>query len=477
MTSLGFLPKRPRHTLRAQLLWRLVPALLAIIFVSALFSYSLALRFATEAYDTALFDSARSLAQQIRFDGAGHPALALPQAAQEILVSDPYDRILYRVLGADGSVIAGNAAVPQSGQEVHENNPVRFFDATVDGMHVRVSEYAVFSAPNTPGAIVLFAETLVKRGRLSRRLLATLLVPLVFVTGLVTALVWFGIRRGLAPLDELAGTIAQRGWGDLRTVGTERVPNEVTPLVRSLNNLMSRLSAAHSAQQRFISEAAHQLRTPLAGLTAQIERAMQAADINAIKPALHQIQSSSSRVARLVHQLLTLARAEPGSDPQHDLVRLDLSKLVQETCREWVPEALAKGVDLGFAGVTEPVYVMGHELLLAELLNNLIHNGLLYGARPGGSITVRLSHEPRLEICVEDDGPGIPADERVRIFERFHRVPGSVPGGCGLGLTIVKQIAAVHGAEVHADVGTSGRGAAFRVVFSEVSIEAPAVAA
>jgi two-component system sensor histidine kinase TctE len=251
----------------------------------------------------------------------------------------------------------------------------------------------------------------------------------------------------------------------LSAVGHEGVPDEVRPLIESLDNLMKRLDAAHTAQQRFISQAAHQLRTPIAGLSAQVERALLASDIASIKPALTQLQSASRRVNRLVNQLLTLAKAEPGSDPQHDLAPLDLSKLVQETCREWVPEALAKDVDLGFAGEASPIMVLGHELLLTEMLNNLMDNALHYAAHPGGSITVRLSSQPCPEVAVEDDGPGIPEAERSRIFERFHRLPGSPAGGCGLGLAIVREIALLHGAEVYAEAQPSGPGVIFRVVF------------
>lgn len=460
--------QRRHPTLRGQLLWRLLPPVLIVVAVSAFAAYTLALRFATEAYDTALFDSARALAQQIQPGLNGSPVLNLPQAAQEMLVSDPYDRIFYAVVAANGAQVAGNAVVPAPAVPPSPTHPVLFYDARIGGESVRVGAYGLFATPSVPTATVLFAETMVKRMRLSNRLLFTLLLPLIVVTALVTALVWYGVRRGLTPLNQLASALSQRGWGDLRSVGNERVPDEVLPLIDSIDSLMTRLGAAHDAQQRFISEAAHQLRTPLAGLAAQIDRALRASDINAIKPALEQVQSSSRRVTRLVNQLLTLAKAEPGSDPQRDLAPLDLSKLVQQTCRDWVPEALTKDVDLGFAGDSAPLIVVGHEVLLAEMLNNLIDNALRYAAYPGGSITVRLCREPQPEIAVEDDGPGIPEAERTRIFERFHRLPGSSAGGCGLGLAIVREIALLHGASVLVEPGAAGSGSVFRMRFAGV---------
>jgi two-component system sensor histidine kinase TctE len=187
--------------------------------------------------------------------------------------------------------------------------------------------------------------------------------------------------------------------------------------------------------------------------------------MDGIRAALAQVQGSSRRVIRLVNQLLTLAKAEQGGDPKHEFAPVDLSGIVQETCREWVPEALARGVDLGFAGTQEAVPIVGHEHLIAEMLNNLIDNALRYGAAPGSSVTVRLTAVPHVELSVEDEGPGIPPSERVSVFERFHRLPGAAAGGCGLGLAIVQEIARFHGAEVSVEDRASGTGAVFRVVF------------
>jgi two-component system, OmpR family, sensor histidine kinase TctE len=451
--------------LRTKLLWRLLPPVLIVILLASFFAYRLSLTLARDAYDAALFDSARSLAQQIHVANGSQPTLALPRAAEEILVSDPYDRIFYRVTDARGATLAGDPRVPLPVAAPTQAQPVRFYDARVGGERVRASAYGLFEGGAAPIGTVVFAETLVKRTRLSDHVLAALLVPLLVVTVLIAMLVWYGVRSGLAPLDDLASALAKRGWGDLRAVGAEGVPGEVRPLVQSLDNLMTRLDAAQSAQQRFISEAAHQLRTPLAGLSAQVERALRARDIEALKPALEQLQSSSRRVTRLVNQLLLLARAEPGADPQREFAPLDLARLVQETCRVWVPEALAAKVDLGFAGAAGPVPIVGHELLLGEMLGNLIDNALRYGARPGQAVTVRLTREPRVELAVEDEGPGIPEEERPRVFERFHRLAGSPPGGAGLGLAIVREIAHLHGAQVAVSPGPGGRGATFRVAF------------
>lgn len=451
--------------LRTQLLWRLLPSVLAVILVASFFAYQLSLGMASEAYDAALFDSARSLAQHIRIGAGERPALELPRAAEDILLFDPHDRIYYRVTAADGSTVAGDARVPLPKVQLTPSLPVSFYDAEVGGEHVRASAYALFSEPEQPAGTVVFAETLVKRTHLWERILLTLVLPLFAITVLGAVLVWYGVRAGLAPLNSLASALSRRGWSDLRTVDDQGVPGEVRPVVDALNNLMTRLEDAQSAQSRFLSEAAHQLRTPLAGLSAQIERALRAQDYEALKPALVHLHGSSRRVTRLVNQLLTLARAEPGGDPKREFAEFDLARLVQETCREWVPEALAQGVDLGFSGETGPVRIVGHELLIGEVLDNLIDNALRYGARSGQSITVRLVASPTVEIVVEDEGPGVPPEERSRIFERFHRVSGAAPGGVGLGLAIVREIAQLHDAQAWVEGGTHGKGAVFRFRF------------
>ncbi|MGE5524962.1 MAG: sensor histidine kinase N-terminal domain-containing protein [Rhodospirillaceae bacterium] len=455
------------RSLRAHLLWWLVPPVVGVIVISSIASYTLALKFATAAYDTGLFDAARSLAQQIQFTPEGTAELNLPRAATEILVSDPYDHIYYRVVTHGNATVAGRSDLPLPAEPITRAEPVRFYDASVAGEPVRVGAYAVFGDSEHADATVLFAETLVKRTRLSRNLLVTTLLPLISLALVVVAGVGLAVRRALTPLQRLARDVSDRDWNNLSGIGSSGVPDEVRPLTDAFDGLMHRLAAALTAQQRFISEAAHQLRTPMAGLTSQTERALLANDINTIKPALAQLLVSARRVTRLVNQLLTLARAEPGSGAEREFVPVDLAALVQQTCMEWVPEALHKHVDLGYAGPSKPVTIEGDELLLTEMLNNLIDNALRYGASRGGTITVRLTEAPVVEVSVEDDGPGIPQAERGRVFERFHRVPGSEPGGCGLGLAIVREIARAHHADVYVDVPEGGRGTAFRVRFGQ----------
>lgn len=462
-------PRSAKASLRAQLLWWMVPPLIVVGVISAFVSYTIAGKVSATAYDEELFDTAKSLAAEIRDDPEGHVALDLPPAAQRIILSDPYDQIFFRVFTPSNDLIAGHVDLQPPPEPLTPEEPVQFYATTVSGKAVRAAAYTLFENGNKPRATILVAETLNTRKMLVEKILFAVAVPVATLTLVFAGIVWFGVRRGLNPLRRVTAAVSQRGWGDLRLVGDHGAPEEVQPLTRAIDDLMRRLDENLRSQRRFISEAAHQLLTPLSGLFAQTERALLSRDIETIKPALEQLGISAQRVTRLVNQLLALARAEPGSDFTPAFVPLDLAALVQQTCMEWVPEALEKGADLGYSGETGPVMISGDQSMLTDMLNNLVDNAIRYGARRGGTITITLSASPRIELSVEDDGPGIPEQERAKIFERFHRVPGSAPGGCGLGLSIVREIARAHGAQVAAYPGSTGNGTLIRVVFGEGS--------
>jgi signal transduction histidine kinase len=452
-----------RDSLRAQLLWWLMLPLVLVLMLDAVISYRVALSFANNAYDEGLFDTASALAQQVKAEG-GTVEVNLPLQAQEILESDPYDKVFYQVLTPDGTQVAGRQNLPPPPFPATAETPVRYYDTEVNQTPIRVAAYSVFDAKGAQLFTVLSAETLIKRGTLVKNILITVIVPQIVIIGGAALLLVYGIRRGLIPLRRLTDAVTRRGYHDLSLIDEVRSPEEVRPLMHAINELMQRLSTALSMQRRFIADAAHQLRTPLAGLSAQTERALSEQRLEDMRPALEHIKASSKQLTRLVNQLLTLARSEPDSDPTREFARFDLAQLVRQTIMEWVPGALSRGVDLGYAGDDKPVFVQGDALLLKELLNNLIDNAIRYG-RDNGTATVRLRTTPTVAIEVEDDGRGIPEQDREGVFERFHRVSGGSSSGCGLGLAIVRQIAQVHGASVYLGGGIGGQGTLVRVAF------------
>jgi two-component system sensor histidine kinase TctE len=277
------------------------------------------------------------------------------------------------------------------------------------------------------------------------------------------AIIWFGIGRGLRPLDVLRTELASRSHLDLRPLPEARAPAEVQPLVSGLNELLARLGSAMDAQGRFIADAAHQLRTPLAALQAQVEAARREPHPAALDPTLDQLDAATRRTAHLARQLLTLARVEPTGDAPLEWRTLDLATLVRERIDGWLALADARQVDLGFE--LAPARATGDGMLLLEMAGNLVDNAIKYSPA-GTSVTVRTGDgEEGGFLEVEDEGPGIPAAERDRVFERFYRVRGTRSEGTGLGLAIVREIAVRHGAVVAVRAPSKGTGSVFRVTF------------
>jgi two-component system sensor histidine kinase TctE len=308
---------------------------------------------------------------------------------------------------------------------------------------------------------VLVAETRVKRDRLVRQALLSHTAPEVAFLAVALGVVWFGVARGLAPLEKLRAELAARSHRDLRPVPELQAPEEVRPLVRELNNLFARLAGSIEAQQRFVADAAHQLRTPLAALQAQVEAARRQQVPAELASTLDRLVAATRRTAHLARQLLTLAAVEPAAERPFSPEPVDLSQLLQESVAEWVRRADAERIDLGFELGTAPV--SGEPLLLRELAGNLVENALSY-APVGSDVTLRTGRCGDIAFLeVEDNGPGIPESERERVFERFHRVKGTPGEGSGLGLAIVREIAHRHGAAVSIGVPPLGRGTSVRI--------------
>jgi len=446
-------------SLRQMLMSWLLPALIALLLAGALTAYLVALRNANRAYDRALLDTTLAIAAQVKTE-PGRTRLELPAVAQQVLLTDKYDQIYYLVVGPQGEFLAGHKGLPPPPARP-ENRDWTYYDGYYQGKPVRVA--ALFS-PTINGEIqVMAAETLVKRDNLLGEILFGMLVPEILLGVTVVALVWFGIGRGLAPLNRLRQDIAARSPQDLRPVPEEHAPEEVRPVVHELNALLARLDETLTAQRRFISNAAHQIRTPIAALQAQLDASLRESDPAELRATLQRIHAAAGRTAHLTHQLLTLARVEPGGQAAAEPQQIELDELVRSAAADWMPQALAKNIDLGFELDTAPL--SGNPLLLRELLANLVDNALRY-TPAGGQVTVRTGRsETETLLAIEDNGTGIPAAERDQVLERFYRVPGSSGDGCGLGLAIVHEIARSHGARVEIGTPPAGQGTIVQVHF------------
>jgi two-component system, OmpR family, sensor histidine kinase TctE len=272
-----------------------------------------------------------------------------------------------------------------------------------------------------------------------------------------------GLRRGLQPLHSLAQHIQQRDQRDLRQIPDSHVFLEVQTLTDTINDLFQDYTQAIAMQQQFIADAAHQLRTPLAGLKLQAERALREQDISAMQPALLHIQHCADRLSHLTTQLLMLAKSEPLSG-SYQFVSVNLTELSRDTTREFVPKALQRDMELSFVSPKSAIYVQGNAILLGELLSNLLDNAIAYG-REHGTIQVTLEALPTPRLQVEDDGAGIAEAELTKVCERFYRVAGSRGDGCGLGLAIVKEIAVLHHARLELSRVSADGGTRVRVLF------------
>jgi two-component system sensor histidine kinase TctE len=437
----------------------LVAPVAALALVSALAAYFTAYRFANQVYDHWISDTAVALSHLVRV-ADGQVSVDLPPQAQQMLDSDQRDRIYFKVNTIEGAFVAGHHGLAGAPRPVTPGAEPYCFDAALQGEPVRSAVYV----PPEGAFSVEIAETVNKRDTLAIEIIASMLLPLMAVIALAALGIWIGVGRGLRPLTALAAEIGGRSGQDLRPVDESMTPVEVQPLVHSLNGLLARLDVALATQRRFVADAAHQLRTPLTGLKTQAELALRSRDPGAVRESLRQIMESTDRTARLVNQLLSLARAEPEGQTTFRRDRLDLTRLMRDVTADWIPRALENGIDLGFAGEA-PAWIEGDATLLREMAGNVIENALRYCPR-GSTVTVATTRSPKAaELTVTDDGPGIPSAERERVFERFHRVLGSSADGSGLGLAIVKQIAEGHGATAELAAGPGGLGTEVRIAF------------
>jgi two-component system sensor histidine kinase TctE len=435
------------RSLRAHLLRMLLPPVAALLAVGALVAYFPSIEPATEAYDQALVDIGIAIGAQVRPTPTGY-RLEMPPSVEQVLRTDRYDTIYYRVIGPGGSDIAGDAGLPAP------HDDAMAYDALFKEQDVRM--VSVLTPCGKAVCTVLVGETMVKRTRLARQVLVYTLLPEILIALATLVIVWFGVKRGLSPLARLSEEIKARSPRDLRPIDAAAAPEETLPLVSALNGLLEEVSQAAQTQQRFLANAAHQLRTPLAGLQAHTELALAQPVPDSCRAHLEHVHEATIRTARLANQLLALARAEPGG--RGSASEINLKSVVEAEADAWVHQALARDVDLGFELESAPA--RGDSLLLREALANLVHNAIQYSQR-GGRVTVRTGRRGGESFAeVEDEGPGIAPQERERVLERFYRVPGTAGTGSGLGLAIVREIAAGHGAKI--DIGDARAGGATR---------------
>lgn len=467
-------------SLRNQLLRWLILPLVALVALNAVSLYQDALEAGDIAYDRSLLASTRALAERVSVRG-GKVVADVPYVALDSFETDTLGRIYYKVTGPGGETVSGYDDLPPVPKEVPRSDLypalVRFYHAQYNGEPVRIAALLqpVFDDSMRGIALIQVGETLDARRALSRRILVNTLLRQAVLVLAVAALVWFAVRLVLRPLMDLKNEVETRAPSDLSDVAPALVHKEVQPLVMAMNGAMRRMHDLVAGQRRFIADASHQLRTPLAVLKTQAELALRANDPAAMRQIVASIAGTTDSAIHLANRLLTLARIEQGNGS----VRADpvaLAAVAAQVGLELALPAVQKGIDLALdVREGEDTTVTGDALLLHELVANLVDNAIRY-TPANGSVQLRVAREARgVLLEVRDSGPGIAPSEYDKVFTPFYRVQATLeanPGGTGLGLAIVRDIARMHGASLALGSDPDGRGLKVDVVFPLRALEA-----
>ena len=439
-----------RPSLRRRLLVFLMIPMAVLLLLDAMLTYGIALAYANRVHDHDLSNDTLSLATLLSNDALGSE---LSPQAKFLLEYDPDNRGYFSVRSAKHGLLAGSERLQAPGSTVLATNAKpTLYNTELDTHEVRAATVQRLSLKDPGDTLTItVAETLRDRHQQAREILILATVMQTLLIFSVLWLVWFGVNHGLRVLNPLTERLARRSH-ELTPIGGVDVPQEILPLTRTIDALFARLRSMLALHDRFIADAAHQLRTPLAGLSLHVDRALADPRPDTMTDALSHIRRLTQRAARTSSQLLALTRAQASPMDVVDRDQLDLGRLVPEVVSLRVHEALHAGVDLGYEGppvAGSPLCIIGDVASLQDLLDNLIDNSIRYAGR-GSAVTVSLQQrrDGDISLSVEDDGPGVAPQLLPRLSERFFRAPGNTEEGSGLGLAIVQRIAERHQAEV-----------------------------
>ena len=444
--------------------WMLAPFLL-VWPLSVGLTYLIGISLANDAFDRSLASKTRALAEQVAWlpDSRG---IKLMAEMKTLLADDEAQSYFFRIDDKRGTALLGEPELPALPPDLLPDDGLVAF-RTVDFREASVRIAALRRAGSfdlVEPVVVYVAESTERRTALAREIMKGIVFPQLFVVPLMVLLMWLGLRRGAAPLERLRAQVTSRGPGDVAPLQAPDAPEEVAPLINAFNDLLARVEREGAAQKRFIANAAHQLRTPLAGIRIEAELALRSDNIDDKTIALEKISAGTARTAHLINQLLTLARTEGATVDSLPITPVDFTVIARDAVAAAYPLARGKRIDIGFDAPDTAIFVRGHADLLRELVSNLVDNAIRYTPE-NGHITVRILNEGATTLEVEDDGIGIPTAERERVFERFYRVIGGEETGSGIGLAIVREIAVRHGASVSVTPPATGIGSLFRVTF------------
>lgn len=454
-------------SLRRQLILRMLLIMLPLFLLLSAVTYYSGLYFIDAAFDRSLVRRTYALADRVEVLH-GRVQIDLPVAARELLAFDQEDLLSHSITDSQGAVIEGVPDMPPLPRNKSITpNQVIIYDAEKEGEKVRVAAFALsLKGTSAKGiALIKVSETLTHRTALARRATLAIVIPMLLVTLVAVGAIAYGVGRGLGPVRRLRDQIMERPALDLSPIPLADTPAELQPFLHEINSLLHRLAEVIEAQSRFVADAAHQLRTPIAGIRMQAEAAMAMGQHHDGRHALQRIALAALGMGNLVQKLLMLARVN-GAENTVQMSRVNSMEVVREISREWAPRLLAAGVEIGFTAEEKEAWVMGDVQLLHEMLSNLIDNAQRYG----GTQIILSVHGSAQTVtwCVSDNGPGIPEHQREEVFAPFHRLSTSIEGA-GIGLTIVERIARLHGAKLSLASNQSGCGLSVRIQFRALS--------
>ncbi len=444
---------RSQASLRKKILSWFMPLMLLLILVDSTILHGLAVNALEKELDADLFGSVDDISHYLRTSGVGAKNFEILENDSRILLNDNVDKVLYSVTNENGVLLSGNKSLTDNSKDVisTKNSKPQFFFIEINHEKFRVvrSILTIDNQSNIQNIYIQVAVTLNRRSALANEILFGIVVPqliLVFVSFLIISI---SVKKGLAPLNDLKDAVSKRSEQNLSPIDLPNIPEEVFLVANSVNNLMKQLQNLISVQNRFIADAAHQLRTPLAGAQAQLEIAEFGRNPQILKSTLPKVHQSLDRLLHTVNQLLVLSKSQPEAISMIKMSTIDLNLIAKEVASEMAPTAIQKNIDLGFESSEVPAIMTGNAERIKALLYNLLDNAILY-TQDGGKVTVAIivENSSTIELKVTDNGPGVSPEERNKIFDRFHRVMGSGQEGSGLGLAIVKEIANLHGASI-----------------------------
>ena len=439
------------YSIRSQLLkWLLLPMLLLLLLDSSVL-YHYANKLMQDSLDSELISTADEIGEFLEANGK-NKIIDLDENAKKDLLKNSTDKTFYNVLDASGNVLIGEAKLKpiNAKHSLLSKTKPKFYYSELNKQKIRVVlvPAKVLIAGEELNLFIQVAETLNKRAQLRGKILGWILVPQIILIITAGLLLWVGIKKSLNPLLAIDNELAQRTAQDLKPIQLNSVPIEVSKLVSSLNGLIDKLNQAMHSQNRFIADAAHQLRTPLAGIRAQIELSNKTQKVPEIRDRLSKVSLSTERLIHLVNQLLVLAKNQPEAAHLVNFKEIDLVDFVKNIILDFESHADNKNIELSYLGLDEKIMIVGEAARLHDLIYNLIDNAIRYTPSAGkvfAGVTIEGNHAC---LVVQDNGVGIEESEQEDVFKRFYRGKESLEFGTGLGLAIVKEIANLHDATI-----------------------------